>query len=64
MNRIGRRIAVASGNVKRIARVVSQPEIEVGKPTAMETEKPFGRGAEPTFFWGGRAARARVSRKA
>jgi hypothetical protein len=30
----------------------------------METEKSLGRGAEPTFFWGGRAARARESRKA
>ena len=49
-----------------IARVVSQPEIGVGKPTAMETEKSLGRGAEPTFFWGqpGRSARARESRKA
>jgi hypothetical protein len=45
---------------KQVARTVSQSGIGVVKPTATDTAKPFGLGAAPTFFWGGKTARATI----
>jgi hypothetical protein len=43
-----------------IARTVSHPEIGAGPPAATTLRNSLGYDAEPTFFWGGHAARAQA----